>query len=379
MPCVLICTLLGASFVSGASAEEQFSKVRAFLKKNQTCYFAVGMFEAAAPASLDPNLSEDVFCVMDTVMSKGTLKEKAGCGLVILNVSTGNIRKATFNLMMPQAMVYPLILEGIRCKNAGFVKLLETRFKSGYGQGPKAKEVLFNGLMQGIAKTIVIYSASDGALKAYNSAIAALESELRIAEATAAAAKKAEEQEAIAKREREAQMARERLKHIDGNWTRDCREDLTGNWMKESALFHDGRFEMTTNYYTKNCEKPRFTINSSGTYRLGPEIKSPDHIRNLDLRVEKGSVLPETADVASEFAADRLGGRLDWAEGASKELSTLRSFKDLIGRTSFGIVRLDGNTLYYGDGAPVYEQRLRSGLNLNISKPWKRKVPEDAE
>lgn len=356
-------TLLGLMSASVANAEVKLSKVQAFLKKDGTCHFAVGFYNANAKTSQDPDLAEDVFCVMDTVVGQGTVNEKSGCGLMIFNVVTGGIRKATYNPMMPPAMVSPLILEGTKCKGDGFRKLLETNFESGYGQGPKSKELLYNGPMKGTAKTVVAYSENEQVLASYNSAIATIEAEEKVVAIEAAKQKQAEQ--AKQKNKPANTSTKTKSQSIDGLWRQSC-HDEDGQHATSALRFQSGRVTQSIVVYLDDaCFRVAATFVSTGTYKLGQELKGHSGSQVIDISFDSISLKPNTAEVASQFTGQTLHGKITWSAGVSQDISKSEMGRKTIGKTLFTYFSLSGGKLLF----PKSDDMLKSTASTRTDQP----------
>ncbi len=355
-----------------ANAEVRLSKVQAFLKKNGTCYFAVGFYNASAPASKDPDLAEDVFCAMDSVIAEGTVNEKAGCGLMMFNVETGAIRKATFDLMMPTSMVSPLIVEGKKCKNGGFETLLESKW---FNDSPKAKELLFNGPMKGTAKTIVAYSESDRASNIYNAAVAGIEAEQKASELAEAKHERAEEERQRLKNETDKKASEERLSRIEGSWNQPCYKE-EGQFATSSTRFEAGKITQSVIMYLDDaCFRKAATFGTAGSYKVGPKLQRPDGAQAIDITFYKITLKPNSNEVAANFTGQMLHGIISWSSGEEQDISNSDLGKKTIRKTSYTYFVLNGKRMFMPKSDDLFKTGpvTRSSVEVDKSRPYLRR------
>lgn len=365
-------TTVGLIFISlSAHADVPFAKAQAFLKKNDNCYFAVGLSNPNGPKSASPDVAEDVLCVTDGSIGAGTINEKSGCLLMLLNMNTGKLRKGTFSAMMNPQTVDPAIVKGVNCGKGGFVKLLETKFQSFYGEGPKVKKVLFNG-PQGLgARTSVLFSANESARKSYDQAVATLAQEVKLADA------KAEEQKRIDQEKAESQMRerdekeKKRLSSFEGAWVQPCQSDSGVNVVRERA--HDnGHYTITISYFDKKdtgCQNHApFVLKIKGKYTLGKEVLPSNPSKALDAIPEKITAVANTEEMANNLTAKGEGGIIAWEISKEYDLT-----KSKLSPATFTIYKIQDGALYISEDERHTDAKNRSLLEYGKDSKWIRK------
>lgn len=134
----IVLIILAICLAQSAAAYDA-ENIRAFLKKNKTCSFAVYKVMRGKTTREQFPQRFDVTCVGDIVVGENTVHEKKGCALFNYNVETG---KMYFHLDSG-----PRIIEGVKCANGGFEKLIDSYY---YDYSP---EMAKNGVSQD--KTLV--------------------------------------------------------------------------------------------------------------------------------------------------------------------------------------------------------------------------------
>lgn len=353
-----------------AQADVPFAKAQAFLKKNDSCYFAVGFSNPNGPKSAAPDVAEDVFCVTDGSIGAGTINEKSGCSLMLLNMNNGKLRKGTFSAMMNPQTVDLAMVEGTKCGQGGFEKLLETKFQSVYGEGPKVKKVLFGG-PQGLgARTSVLFSASDAARKSYEAAVASLAVEAKAVETKAAEAKAAKDTAQI---ERE----KKRLSSIVGVWNGACE----GKGGFGDRATYDIRADKTFSLYldqykSEECssEKKYQRITISGTYSEESSPAGKSTIKPLDFTAKSVRFVIYDSGYAAEQSEQSKFGLMSIVTDKEYDVSSSKEFGPIIGKKSYGLYQMKDGKLFFNKstGGIINPDPNRSKLQIDSAASFER-------
>jgi hypothetical protein len=301
-------------------ADVKLSKAQAYLKKNNSCYLAVGLSNPNVPLIADPEIAEEVFCVMDVLQGAGGIHEKSGCGLMMLDMNTGGLKKATFSQMMNPKTVDPAIVEGVACGKGGFEQLLETKFTSFYGPGPKVKAILHGGPQGFKVRAMVATAQSDEVRKKYDVAVAKMTEEAKLAEAETLK-KKTEADLKVKDQQRKA--ADEIAKNpLTGQWESKCSPVAKGNdQVKMSGTMSAtlSGFSQEISFYHGGCGR----VNVAKV-RIAGEALSYSRSGNLttaQVKITKVEVGPYSDEVADDFVSKSLYGKLAWPNGKMQNIS----------------------------------------------------------
>lgn len=306
-------------------ADVSFAKAQNFLKKNNNCYFAVGLSNPNGPKLANPDVTEDIFCVTDGSIGSETINQKNGCSLMLLNMTTGKFRKGTFNAMMNPKTVDLAIVEGVICQNGGFEKLLEKKFNSVYGEGPKVKEILFNG-PQGIeSRTSILYSANESAQKSYDQAVEKLTQEAKVAEANAREIKREDQLKTEKLKLENSEKEKRSVSSIEGVWQKSCEKHSNQLYTVQTRKYFKNSYEIKYEFYSKDdtsCEKEISHVDViKGRYKLEGLVDSKQKVYGIQFIPEKYYLIPKQKSLVTDLTEASHAGILAWSIDKEHDVS----------------------------------------------------------
>ncbi len=380
---IVILSVFSSQGAIAESLPPKLQGVADFITKKGSCAFAV----AEVPKDGQYNSyhvrawREQLLCVQDLTAGEGTIDEAKGCALSWFNSETN--RYLPVQTMDSFGRAELTVVKGKPCANGGFEELVKMKLGM-YG----ASSVLgkLTRPSSSDSKTVILVSSSTEYRKSIEKAIAEVELQAKAEEAKAAEKKKQNQIKAEAKKELQKKQEKESLTKIDGSWIGPCKdkEDFSD---RQSMVFSNGKYEVSVDSFkSTGCKAAnryeRIILN--GKYKVGEIINAKGGTKAIDQTNLSAKFKIFDQDYAAQVSESGKFGLISVVANREYDITKSKELAPLIGKTSFGIFKLNGMELNFEkeDSTLDKDPKNRSKLQLDLTSTFKRqskKISDDPE